>query len=325
MFKIKLLLFLQLICKINTYKVSFPTFKKNYAIVKNVNINKLTENEKNELKLLFTSVPMIMFKNQNVKPKTLYEFCKSFDNKANDKIIHPFTHSQIQDVPQISLRGEAYIEDMHGLKDITLKYSEPFKNTLIWHQDIVGHGTSLPPVVSCIYMKKTPSSGGNTLFASMEDAYDSMEFFMKKKIKNYNVIYSNSQNDMMNSYFDYTGINRVLNDKTTVQGTTLITREPLVVYSNPEKRRKAIMLSPFRFNKFDKLTCDESFDLYREIMTKYVLTRDNIIDIEWDKNDLLIFNNRKLVHTSTPTIEYKNKERLYYSCFVGTSQPIIRP
>lgn len=325
MIKIKLLLLLQLIYKINTYKVSFPTFKKNYAIVKNININKLTENEKNELKLLFTSVPMIMFKNQNVKPKTLYEFCKSFDNKANDKIIHPFTHSQIQDVPQISLRGEAYIEDMHGLKDITLKYSEPFKNTLIWHQDIVGHGTALPPVVSCIYMKKTPSSGGNTLFASMEDAYDSMEFFMKKKIKNYNVIYSNSQNDMMNSYFDYTGINRVLNDKTTVQGTTLITREPLVVYSNPEKRRKAIMLSPFRFNKFDKLTCDESFDLYREIMTKYVLTRDNIIDIEWDKNDLLIFNNRKLVHTSTPTIEYKNKERLYYSCFVGTSQHIIRP
>lgn len=97
---------------------------------------------------------MIMLKKQNVKPKTLYEFCKSFDDKANDKIIHPFTHSQIQDVPQISLRGEAYIEDMHGLKDITLKYSEPFKNTLIWHQDIVGHGTSLPPVVSCIYMKK---------------------------------------------------------------------------------------------------------------------------------------------------------------------------
>ena len=151
-------------------------------------------------------------------------------------------------------------------------------------------------------------------------------FLLKKKIKNYNVIYSNSQNDMMNSYFDYTGLNRVLNEKTVKQYcTTTISREPLVVYSNPEKRRKAIMLSPFRFNKFDKLSCDESFDLYREIMTKYVITRDNIIDVKWEKNDLLIFNNRKLVHTSTPTIEYKNNDRLYYSCFVGTSQAIIRP
>ena len=59
-----------------------------------------------------------------------------------------------------------------------LDYASSFKNTLVWHQDIVGHGTDLPPVVSSIYMIETPECGGNTLFASMEDAYDSMEFFM---------------------------------------------------------------------------------------------------------------------------------------------------
>ena len=326
MIKIKFLILFQIIYIVYGYQISFPTINRNYAVIKNIDINKLTDIDKTELKILFSSVPMLMFKNQNIKPDKLYEFCKSYDEKANDKIIHPFTYSQIDEVPQVSLRGEAYIKDMHGIKDITLKYSDPFKYTLLWHQDIEGHGTSLPPVVCCIYMKKTPNIGGNTLFASMENAYDNMDFFIKKKIKNYNVIYSNSQNDMMNSYFDYTGLNRVLNEKTVKQYcTTTISREPLVVYSNPEKRRKAIMLSPFRFNKFDKLSCDESFDLYREIMTKYVITRDNIIDVKWEKNDLLIFNNRKLVHTSTPTIEYKNNDRLYYSCFVGTSQAIIRP
>ena len=306
------------------YEVSFPTFKRNLAVIKNIDVNKLNDNDLTDLKVLFKSVPMLLFKKQKIEPKKLYEFCKIFDSKANDKIVHPFSYSQIEDVPQVSLRGEAYINNMHGIKDITLKYSDPFKTTLIWHQDIVGHGTDLPPVVSSIYMIKTPPVGGNTLFASMEDAYDSMEYFMKKKLKNYNVIYSNSQKDMMNSYFDYTGFNRVLNEKTENIGTSIITREPLIVYSNQEKRRKAIMLSPFRFNKFDKLSCDDSFDLYREIMNKYVFTQQNVVDIKWDNNDLLIFNNRKLVHTSTPTIEYKNEERLYYSCFVGTSEPIIR-
>lgn len=321
-----LILLLQIVCivNINCYQIAFPTFKRNLAVIKDIDINKINNNDMAELKVLFKSVPMLLFKKQKLEPIKLYEFCKSFDDKANDKVIHPFSYSQIEDVPQVSLRGEAHIDDMHGIKDITLKYSDPFKNTIIWHQDIVGHGSYLPPIVSSIYMIKSPSVGGNTLFASLEDAYDSMEFFMKKKINNYNVIYSNSQKDMMNSYFDYTGYNRVLNEKTEIVGTSIITREPLVVYSNPEKRRKALMLSPFRFNKFDKLSCNDSFDLYREIMSKYVFTQQNVVDIKWDNDDLLIFNNRKLVHTSTPTIEYKNEERLYYSCFVGTSEPIIR-
>ena len=41
-------------------------------------------------------------------------------------------------------------------------------------------------------------------------------------------------------------------------------------------------------------------------------------------NDMLIFNNRKLIHSSSPSIEYENYERLYYSCFLGTDAPIIR-
>ena len=41
-------------------------------------------------------------------------------------------------------------------------------------------------------------------------------------------------------------------------------------------------------------------------------------------NDMLIFNNRKLIHSSSPSIEYENYERLYYSCFLGTDAPIIK-
>ena len=180
---LKLLLQIVLIVNINCYQVNFPTFKRNLAVIKDIDVNKLNENDMSELKVLFKSVPMLLFKKQKLEPKKLYEFCKSFDDKANDKIIHPFSYSQIQKVPHVSLRGEAHIDDMHGIKDITLKYSEPFKNNIVWHQDIVGHGSDLPPVVCSIYMIKLPSVGGNTLFASLEDAYDSMEFFMKKKTK----------------------------------------------------------------------------------------------------------------------------------------------
>ena len=308
-------------------KVSFPTFNKNLAVINNIDVKKVNEYDKGELAKLFKSVPMLMFKNQNLNPKDFYEFCKVFDSKSNDRIIHPFHNSQVDYVPQVAIRGNCYIKDLYGLKEVTLKYSGPFKHTAVWHQDIVGVSEHKPPIVSSIYMLKTPPIGGETMFASMEAAYDNIDMNLKKELNQYNVIYSNSENNVMNTYYDYTGYNRInINTDMPKQqsGTTIINREPLVIYTDECKNKKALMLSPFRYAKFDKMSCEDSYDLYRELMSKYILNKDNIVKIKWEMNDLLIFNNRKLIHSSSPSIEYENYERLYYSCFLGTEAPIIR-
>ena len=310
-------------------KVSFPTFNKNLAIINNIDVKRVNEYDKGELAKLFKSVPMLMFKNQNLNPKDFYEFCKVFDSKSNDRIIHPFHNSQVDYVPQIAIRGNCYIKDLYGIKDATLKYSGPFKNTAVWHQDIVGISEHKPPIVSSIYMLKTSPVGGETMFASMETAYDNIDMNLKKELNQYNVIYSNSEDNVMNTYYDYTGYNRInvntdINMPNQKSGTTIINREPLVIYTDECKNKKALMLSPFRYAKFDKMSCEDSYDLYRELMCKYILNKDNIVKIKWEMNDLLIFNNRKLIHSSSPSIEYENYERLYYSCFLGTDAPIIR-
>ena len=310
-------------------KVSFPSLNKNFAVINNVDVKKINEYDKEELAKLFKAVPMLMFKNQNLNPKDFYEFCKVFDSKNNDRVIHPFHHSKVDYVPQVAIRGNCYIKDLYGLKDVTLKYSGPFKNTAVWHQDIVGINEHRPPIVSSIYMLKTPPIGGETMFASMETAYDNLDINLKKELKNYNVIYSNTEDNVMNTYYDYTGYNRIniindINMPTKKSGTTIINREPLVIYTDECKNKKALMISPFRFSKFDKMSCEDSYDLYRELMNKYILTKDNIVKIKWEMNDMLIFNNRKLIHSSSPSIEYESYERLYYSCFLGTDAPIIR-
>lgn len=318
----------------SSMKVSFPTVNKNLAVIHNIDVKRANEYDKGELAKLFKAVPMLMFKNQNLNPKEFYEFCKVFDSKSNDRVVHPFHNSQVDYVPQIAIRGNCYIKDLYGLKDVTLKYSGPFKNTAVWHQDIVGINEHRPPIVSSIYMLKAPPIGGETMFASMEAAYDSIDNALKKELNNCNVIYSNSNSpdNVMNTYYDYTGYNQVnvnnvnndINMPKPQSGTTIINREPLVIYTDECKNKKALMLSPFRFAKFDKMSCEDSFDLYRELMSKYILNKENIVKINWEMNDLLIFNNRKLIHSSSPSIEYENYERLYYSCFLGTDAPIIK-
>ena len=313
----------------SSMKVSFPTSNKNLAVINNIDVKKVNDFDKSELVKLFKAVPMLMFKNQNLNPKEFYEFCKVFDTKCNDRVVHPFHYSKVDYVPQVAIRGNCYIKDLYGLKDVTLKYSGPFKNTAVWHQDIVGINEHRPPIVSSIYMLKTPPVGGETMFASMETAYDNLDINLKKELKNYNVIYSNSntEDNVMNTYYDYTGYNRIntdINMPTVKSGTTIINREPLVIYSDECKNKKALMISPFRFAKFDNMSCEDSFDLYRELMGKYILNKENIVKIKWEMNDMLLFNNRKLIHSSSPSIEYENYERLYYSCFLGTDAPIIR-
>jgi len=315
----------------SSMKVSFPTLNKNLAVINNIDIKKVNEFDKGELAKLFNAVPMLMFKNQNLNPKEFYEFCKVFDAKSNDRVVHPFHYSKVDYVPQVAIRGNCYIKDLYGLKDVTLKYSGPFKNTAVWHQDIVGINEHRPPIVSSIYMLKTPPVGGETMFASMETAYDNLDINLKKELKYYNVIYSNSdtEDNVMNTYYDYTGYNRInintdINKPIVKSGTTIINREPLVIYTDECKNKKALMISPFRFAKFDKMSREDSFDLYRELMGKYILNKENIVKIKWEMNDLLIFNNRKLIHSSSPSLEYENYERLYYSCFLGTDAPIIK-
>ena len=48
------------------FQITFPTFKKNLAVITNIDLNKITEQESNEFKLLFKSVPMLLFKDQKI-------------------------------------------------------------------------------------------------------------------------------------------------------------------------------------------------------------------------------------------------------------------
>ena len=47
-----LLLYIVSIININCYQISFPTFKRNLAVIKDIDVNKLNDNDIIDLKLL---------------------------------------------------------------------------------------------------------------------------------------------------------------------------------------------------------------------------------------------------------------------------------
>ena len=97
--------------------------------------------------------------------------------------------------------------------------------------------------------------------------------------------------------------------------------QPLVIYPTPEDTKRALMFTPNKLYKFEGANSGVSpaytQEKIRYIMKNYVLTPGNVGKLHYKEKDLVIFNNRKVIHTSSPTQEYLD-ERYFTLLFLGT-------
>lgn len=300
---------------IYSYSITFPTFINNKAIISNIDVKNICNNELLNIRRLFNKVPVIIFKNQKLNPSEYYNFIKLFD-KNHDKSISLYNHlnNTIPTVPQVELINR---KNLNKNKNV-IKLDDYYN--YLWHQDVTGSNKYITPIISSMYMLVTPTHGDDTIFASYEDAYDVMDMDLKKYIDKLTIIHSNSKKRQQNCLYDYTGLRTDYNYR---YDDDIFTENPLVVYSDKTRCRKTLLLNPKKFLKFKELTNTDSYNLYRHIMKKYVIKNDNIITHHWDDYDLCIFNNRKLIHTSSPKASYHNKDRIYLQCRLGTNEPYL--
>ena len=102
--------------------------------------------------------------------------------------------------------------------------------------------------------------------------------------------------------------------------------QPLIVYPTKEDTKRTLMLSPNKVYKFQGgkggVSPPYAQEKTRFIMKNYVLTPGNVGTIKYRDNDLVIINNRKVMHTSSPTDEY-NEYRYFTLLFLGTKSPFL--
>tara|TARA_B110001450_G_scaffold203110_2_gene192530 strand:+ start:6638 stop:7606 length:969 start_codon:yes stop_codon:yes gene_type:complete len=297
-----------------SYSISFPTFTKNKAIISNIDVKSATSYEINQFKKIFYKIPVIIYKNQKLSPNQYYDFVKLFDcNHDNDISLYNHIQNSIPSVPHVELIQNKNKCNRYINLDDEFNY--------LWHQDVTGSDKYITPIVSSMYMLSSPSHGDDTIFASYEDAYDLMSFNFKKYIENLTVIHSISKQRQDEAIYDYTGLR---NDLKYRYNDDNFTETPFVIYSDKYVNKKTLALNPKKFLRFKELNYDDSNNLFRHIMKKYVTRNDNIISHHWDDYDLCIFNNRKLIHTSSPKVVYNNKDRIYLQCRLATKSPLLK-
>jgi taurine dioxygenase len=112
---------------------------------------------------------VLFFRDQDISVEEHIQFARGF----GDIEVHPFTDNDAEHPEVIQLaNGEA---------------NPPRIN--VWHSDVTWR--EAPSLGSILRARVIPSVGGDTLFANMEAAYDSLDDAMKERLEPLNAIHDN--------------------------------------------------------------------------------------------------------------------------------------
>ena len=153
---------------------------------------------------------------------------------------------------------------------------------LMFHSDSVF--LDKPLMGAMLYAEELPSTGGNTLFASMYAAYDMLSDTLKARVDGLRAV----------NVFDYeTQVKSGSYDRSTSPHST----HP-VVRTHPETGRKALYVNRLMTEEIVDLPADES-DALLQILFAHAEARDHVYEHVWQLNDLVMWDNRCTQHART--------------------------
>src|SRR5262245_48044639 len=118
----------------------------------------------------------------------------------------------------------------------------------IWHSDTTY--LERPPMASMLLARETPPRGGDTLFANMYAAYESLSIGMKTLLEGLKAVNSSAKADA----------SKTREDRVKTDGASAQTFEAVhpVVRTHPETGRKALYVNPGHTVRFEGWSEDES-------------------------------------------------------------------
>ena len=160
-------------------------------------------------------------------------------------------------------------------------------NKLDWHTD---QSYYAEPVTGCfLYGVEIPAEGGETSWASLYTAYETLPAEIKKAV------------DGAVGTFSFAarvgGRNRKVNDNHDSERRIRETpdvKHPLVNV-HPKSGRKALFIDPKTVTSIDGMPDDEAQDLLAQLLA-HTIQPQNVYDHDWQPGDLVLWDNAVVLH-----------------------------
>ncbi len=257
------------------------------AKIENVDLNALTAAQETEIRQALIDRKVIVFRNQQLTPGRFADFMSLF-GRPDDEDLEPVDGNP----PNV---GVIHIRP-HEKQTINF-----------WHMD---HSFRADPAPKLgLYTKLLPECGGDTLFASLEAAYDGLADDMKERIAPLWAIHQ--VRPTQNSKRRYT-------EEEFKAMMARKTRHPLVGY-NPQNGRKFLFVNtPVYLRYVDGMDAAESETLL-DTLYRHVQRPEYSFRLVWRPGTLVVWENSHCLHY--PVADYFPHERKLLRVAI-TGEPI---
>lgn len=218
---------------------------------------------------------VVVFRDQRITPQQHIDFSRRF-GKLMIHVLHQFHlsgHPEILIVSNIVEDGKPV-----GLGDAG-KY---------WHSDI--SYKPLPSLGSMLHAQELPAEGGDTLFANMHAAYDTLAPELKRIVDGRLAAHS--------YLAKYSQMQKEANWRPTLSPEQLAQVAEVIhpaVRTHPETGRRALFVSEGFTTRLEGLPEDESREVL-DALFAHSIRPENIYRHAWQPHDLVFWDNRSLIH-----------------------------
>lgn len=258
-------------------------FKNCGAVVSNLQLATMTDTELVELRNAFTEYGLLFFRDQDLPPQEHLRFANRFGSIVVNKFFKTSADS-----PQIAeVRKEKNQQTNIGGG---------------WHTD---HSYDDIPAMGSILVARTlPKTGGDTQFANLAAAYDSLPNDLKTKIEGLRAIHSNTHLYGENGLYRLTDLNEQLGGMDRVGDAT----HPVVI-KHPESGRKVLYVNPGHTIQFEGWDFAESRALLDELYA-HVTQPQFTCSFNWLPGSVTFWDNRCTWHQANN--DYQGQARLMH-------------
>jgi taurine dioxygenase len=152
-----------------------------------------------------------------------------------------------------------------------------------WHSDVTCD--ECPPMGSILYLHTVPDSGGDTLFASMDAAYDALSPRMQAYLADLTARHDGEQ--QYRGRFEHLGVDD--------RGRAFPRADHPVIRTHPETGRKSIYVNPVFTTRINELPPDESSAVLA-FLHAHCQKPDFQVRFRWRANSVAFWDNRCVQH-----------------------------
>ena len=187
------------------------------------------------------------------------------------------------------LEPHPYVRGLAGHPDIIEIVKEPDETQNFgsgWHADLTF--LEQPPGGAVLYARELPPVGGDTMFANMYLAYETLSDGMREMLDALNSVHASGQPER---YFaEYRGMRKR-------PDTEAIERTHPVVCTHSRTGRRALFVNPMFTVRFESMTTEESAPVLGYLYG-HATRPEFTFRFRWSPGTLLVWDNRVVLHNA---------------------------